>query len=89
MNENMSVSFDDGQPLDLSMPKPSKPFYILDSDEEAETIAIDSDDDDDNKAHTDIHIEPFETEIRSRKKIRIIFGWKAYNVSNGNKIFNP
>lgn len=50
-NKEMPVHFDYDKPLDLSIPKLSKPFYVFDSDEEAETITIDSDDDDDNKEH--------------------------------------
>lgn len=45
--EQMPVHLNDDQPLDLSMPKPSKPIYILDSDEEAETITIESHNEDD------------------------------------------
>lgn len=45
----------DDKPLDLSMRKPSKVIYVMDSDDEAEPIIIDSDDDhddhDDNKEH--------------------------------------
>lgn len=42
----------DDKPLDLSMRKPSKVFYVMDSDDEDEPIIIDSDDDlDVNKEH--------------------------------------
>lgn len=49
-NESMVDNSSDEKPLDLSMKKPSKPIYVLDSEEEGEIITIDSDDDD-NKEH--------------------------------------
>lgn len=50
--DSMVNNLDDEKPLDLSIVKTMKSIYVMDSDEEAETIVIDSDDDnDDNKEH--------------------------------------